>query len=274
MMKCYSPQVQVKVTVAGKAIQEYHHEGNTYVEGREGSNFELEIKNLTNRRILVHPTIDGLSCMTGVEGDRNNSTHGYILGPWDEITVPGWRLNDAEVARFTFCGSGKSYAEKLGKGENKGVIACVVWEEKPAYTYTLNYPETKWSGNVYGVYNTTGCAPKSVQSNPHGMLQDDLSATVYCNTCSEVHSRGVVEETGKCFNLGTGFGKLAEYSVRSVYFNPEDSSTCVAIIYYDNRDGLKKRGIKLGEKSNKNNLPNPFPATKITGCQPPKGWRG
>lgn len=270
MMKVSSPLIQLQVHVNGRPIQEYRGpDGQTYVEGREGSNFELEIKNLTNRRVLIHPTIDGLSCMTGKEGDRNDSSNGYVLGPWGSICVPGWRLNDSEVAKFLFSGAGKSYAEKIGKGKNKGVIACVVWEEHPTFTYTINYPETKWSSqDVYGIYNTSGCTPRPIQST----TSQDTDVVLCCNTCSEVHDRGV-PEVGTSFNLGTGFGKKSEHAVHSVYFNPEKDPACVAIIYYDNRDGLKKRGIKLNEKENKTSLPDPFPATKITGCQPPKGWK-
>jgi len=45
----------------------------------------------------------------------------------------------------------------------------------------------------------------------------------------------------------------------------------VALIYYDDRQGLKNRGIKLdGKKSS--GLPNPFPGDR--GCVPPTGWQG
>ena len=64
MMKVSLPVVQVHVVIDNRPIQEYRDpKGNTFIEGRQGSNFELDMRNLTGRRLLVHPTVDGLSCM-------------------------------------------------------------------------------------------------------------------------------------------------------------------------------------------------------------------
>jgi hypothetical protein len=66
MMKASSEVFRLQVLVNHKPIQEYRGPSNTtFVEGKEGSTFELELTNLTARRILVHPAVDGLSIMTG-----------------------------------------------------------------------------------------------------------------------------------------------------------------------------------------------------------------
>ena len=110
-MKVSCPIFQFRVLCS--TPQEYHKDGLSYIAGKRGENFELEISNLTMRRILAHPTVDGLSVMTGKETSRLDSSHGYILRPLQKMVVPGWRLTDSEVAQFFFAGNGKSYAEKV-----------------------------------------------------------------------------------------------------------------------------------------------------------------
>jgi hypothetical protein len=130
MMKYTSDLFQLKVLVNNKPVQEYHKGERTFVEGRQGSRFMLELTNLTHRRLLVHPTVDGLSVMTGKEASKNDNTEGYVLMPHQFLKIPGWRLDNDTVADFFFAGAGSSYAEKTGKPRNKGVIGCAVWEGK------------------------------------------------------------------------------------------------------------------------------------------------
>lgn len=300
-MKCSTPVFQLKVLVNGKPIQEYHKDGNTFVEGRVNSNFELELKNLTCRKILVHPTVDGLSAMTGKEASMKDD-EGYVLSPYQVMRVPGWRLNNQEIAQFVFAGSGQSYAEQTGKGKDKGVIACAVWEEEIKFfepnwyhnstsgiftldrgirygnsgggTYSANTPVQDSVTNVdlndsfsgesqtISTLSLDSCNLNLDHSNPVNVCNVDL--------CSSV-SFGEQQKTSN--NIGTGFGKKANHRVYTVTFNKSTSDPIVvATIYYDNIAGLKNRGIKISKKKQATSLPNPFPADK--GCAPPPGWRG
>jgi hypothetical protein len=74
-------------------------------------------------------------------------------------------------------------------------------------------------------------------------------------------------------NLGTGFGDKASHSVTRVTFEAASTEpVTVAVIYYDDIDGLKERGIRIRRKKKDKKLPNPFP--KDNGCTPPEDWRG
>jgi hypothetical protein len=285
MMKVTTPLIQVKVLVNGKFIQEYHKDQQIFVEGRKGSNFELSLKNLTCRRILVHPTVDGLSAMTGEEASRNDHSHGYVLGPYQDATIPGWRLDNDSVAQFFFAGEGKSYAEKTGRPLNKGVIAAAVWEEKHV-NYGWYMSDPKW---VLEPLEVKWGLRGSHDYNPHGVTTGDImpeTNTVYsCNV-----SKGDVEKTRGTLgphqnrlysdftpqqNLGTGFGRKADHQVYNTHFTPErDEPNGIAVIYYDDFRGLGKRGIRVRRSAVKDrrvSMPNPFP--KDEGCVPPHGWR-
>jgi hypothetical protein len=282
MMKCSTPIFQLKILVHGKPVQEYHHDSRTFIEGRVGSNFELEMKNLTHRKLLAHPTVDGLSAMTGKEASMKDD-EGYIIHPYQTFQVPGWRLNNEEVAQFFFAGGGKSYAEKTGKGKDKGVIACAVWEEE------IKFYEPNWYRS-----SRSGLFTLDRGVNPHGLPTDDIgdgtcslthtttNATfdneqevASCNMAFEEKTIGALSIEPECSlnNIGTGFGKKAQHNVYTVTFNKATTDPIViATIYYDNLEGLRNRGIKISKKNQKTNLPNPFPADKD--CTPPPGWRG
>ena len=265
MMKISAPLFQLRVGIPrsdklSDTVQEFHKDGLTFIEGRQGSRFELGLTNLTDRRILVHPTVDGLSAMTGKEASKNDSTHGYVLRPHETTFVPGWRLNDMEVAQFFFAGAGKSYAEEKGGGADKGVIACAVWEE---IQLECRIPK--------GILRGSSCVGRSLGAQSLNIPVADVGAagaSYCCNT--ERHS----DEELTTGNLGTGFGESVEHEVQTTHFVAATSEpSCVAVIYYDDLKGLRARGIKISqEEKTVYSLPNPFPKDKDVGCEPPPNW--
>jgi hypothetical protein len=131
-MKHQSTNVTLEILVRGKPVREYKHtDGYTYIEGRKDSEFELRIRNNTSKRILAVPSVDGLSVMDGKPASSDST--GYIVGSYSSITIPGWRLDDSEVAKFLFEDEKRSYAEATGEGGNQGVISVMVFEEKVKY---------------------------------------------------------------------------------------------------------------------------------------------
>ncbi len=131
--------VELQVFVRGKPVTEYRNQGKVFVEGREGSEFELRVKNNLGHRVLIVPSVDGLSVMDGQEA--SSQSQGYVLNAYQEMPIPGWRLDNDGVAKFIFEDMKASYAEQVGKGANRGVIGLKVFAEK----------KPKW---VPPVYNT------------------------------------------------------------------------------------------------------------------------
>lgn len=275
MMKYSTPLFQMKVLVDDKPIQEYHKDSRTYVEGRKGSRFSLELTNLTGRRILAHPTVDGLSVMTGKEASRNDNTDGYVLMPHQRLVIPGWRLNNETVADFFFAGGGGSYAEKSGKPRNRGVIGCAVWEQKQQPVF-IGFMST----GDQGTYRDA--APGEWDPSFNDMAFDDeepCSGGMQPSRCSMDNmksSRGAWNQvTRSAQNLGAGFGDRSTHQVHEVTFSPaSDEPVLIAAIYYDDYEGLRSKGLKLPKRQRhvRPSMPDPFP--KSQGCKPPAGWRG
>jgi len=116
------------ILVHGKDIIKYMHEGRVYVEGRAGSEFTIRLRNNGARQVLAVLSVDGLSAMDGKPAGTDKG--GYVMSPFSTLDVPGWRLNNDDVACFEFAGKGGSYAAKSGNDKrNVGVIACAFFDE-------------------------------------------------------------------------------------------------------------------------------------------------
>ena len=92
------------VLVHGNAVKTYDHGGKTYVEGRRGSEFSIQLRNNTNNQVEAVVSVDGKSVNSGEAAAY--ATRGYVLDAHSTVTIPGWRLNNQEVAKFGFNGVG------------------------------------------------------------------------------------------------------------------------------------------------------------------------
>lgn len=118
-----------QILIKGKSIQEYFHEGRTYVEGRDGSEFELEFRNDSNNTVMMIPSVDGLCTLDGQAA--GSQSKGYIVKPWRNLIIPGWTLDSTSAAKFQFESkqTGQYVNQVTGTSANAGVIGCIVFEE-------------------------------------------------------------------------------------------------------------------------------------------------
>ncbi len=133
--------VHVSVEVDGQTAPLYPSpDGSSrrYLEARRGSAYALRIQNRTAERLGVVVDVDGLNVISGLE-DRNarprrSPGRMYVLDPWGETVVRGWRTSLEEVRRFTFVEEGESYAARSGKVSSKmGWIEIAVFREQRPY---------------------------------------------------------------------------------------------------------------------------------------------
>ena len=108
------------------------HNRQTYVEGREGSNFILRLTNNTPSRVLAVPSVDGLSVLDGKAAGKDSG--GYIIEGRQTLDIPGWKLDGDTAAQFFFAGKKNgqddSYAAQSAQDTaNKGVIGLRVYSE-------------------------------------------------------------------------------------------------------------------------------------------------
>ena len=285
-----SSTVDLSIQVAGKPLHIYKdHEADSFVEGRKGSEYIIHAKNKSSSRVLVILSVDGLSIMDGKPA--STSSHGYILGPWAVISIPGWSLDDQTVAKFKFGDKEKSYAA-LGEAQdtsNSGTIGMLVYSEKTKQVpYTLQpylnydpYGDTRpkrayWSKGPQSDnhYEPTQGILRSANSNSNSQAaqaQSIGSTALHVGHSSPVIGCSLPITPATANNLGTEFGSESAFKTVSKSFE-RDYQIQASTIYYDDARGLKLRGISV-IKNPQTPAPkgNPFPGTS---CKPPASWSG
>jgi len=270
---------ELNVLVKGRPITEYTHNGQNFIEGRDGSNFELEFKNKTPSRVEVIFSVDGLSVIDGKEAGPNSS--GYVVNGNETIRIPGWKLTDAEAASFIFSGKKTSYSTQMtGSSRNNGVIGVMVFSEKPK-PLTNQVIRSINNAIPYGGFsNGVGLSwPDSTISSQSMNTSYQSSSMASLNSISTSTTRSTrritnnpIETVLETQTLGTGFGKSTDFATTTVRFERGDLSAMI-VMYYDDARGLRSRGIEL-IKPLKARLPDQPQAFPAMNCQPPAGWKG
>src|SRR5438128_3880895 len=127
--------VSVSREVDGRATPLYpapDGSGRYYLEAWRGARYALRIANRTGERLGVLLTVDGLNAISGERAPAGRAGgRMYVLYPWDETVVRGWRTSLEEVRQFTFVDEERSYAARSGKaGGRLGWIEVEVFRER------------------------------------------------------------------------------------------------------------------------------------------------
>jgi len=240
----------------GQICKIYPHHGQNFVCGEKGKAYDLIIRNNTPGKVLAVATVDGLSIMDGKVGSTR-SEHGYVLDMYQTVTIPGWRLDNENVARFRFGGPEAGYAAQMGADlANVGVIGCAFYESK-VQTPNVQQHRVDQLHSRGGTYK--GASGPSGQSL--GFSGDNIRSI----ECS-VHNKG--EQA-----LGTQFGEKAQHRVNTVDFQRRDTPAEVLTLRYNDLENLIKMGVVTDYVPP--GSPNPFPADPVgAGCPTPPNWKG
>lgn len=229
----------LRILVNGKPIKKYHDEnGNLWVEAREGTEFEIELKNDTWCRMLGIVSVDGLNVINGKHLPISES-NGYIIKSKDNIVIPGWKISSDEVREFVFTNKENSYSKKIGADlSNIGVIAAAFIQEKqPTWSYTWSWTDLP---GKHSPWDTTPWYP----TDPHYI-------TVSSKVGSGVYTYSAVDPNP----IAVGSGQIEDFKTHSVDFE-RGNQLGIVTIYYDSRENLIKKGIIKEDYGKK--LPQPF----------------
>jgi len=258
----------------GNMLPTFNHEGKVYIAGEKGQKYNIRIKNndwLNRVEVLV--TVDGRDVISGNVGDAVNS-NGYVINPREDMLIKGYRQNDDNVASFGFVNKEDGYADRLGAGENVGVIGVAAYIERPAFIYKYRkYNPRVIRTNSFPPYpNDPNEKPFWIGGNTNPEI---IGSSTY--TISDLKLSSCVRSVNVKNAIGTEYGESIESKVTSTHFTRKNSFTPNQIIsvYYDTIGGLKKRGVVVEKE--KSDEPNPFPLNSFISsgyAQPPPPKKG
>lgn len=128
--------VDVSVEVGGRTVPLYNAvdgSGRLYFEAREGHAYALRLANRSHERLGALVIVDGLNVVSG-EGEeigRGRPGRLYVLSPWEDLEVGGWRTSLDQVRRFTFVDERTSYAARSGKANRRmGWVEIAIYRDR------------------------------------------------------------------------------------------------------------------------------------------------
>jgi hypothetical protein len=255
-MKTTINNVGIDVLINSKPVKQYIHDGKVFIEAKDGSEYEIQIRNLTPGRIECVVGIDGIDVISGEE--NTPETTGYIINGYCTLKLDGYRVSSEKVAAFKFCKAGESYSSSKVITAQNGVICISCYAERVISRGICSNTLLDTQPNI-GWY-----ASNSLYKNT------DPFDTVYYSSTSSSDSQlyGCVSAPSEHFDMGSTFGKSKDSKVVEVSFDRGDILGELSI-YYASRQNLKDMGIQLITEKQ-----IVLPQGKKQYCTPPPNWVG
>ncbi len=242
---------------SGRQLPTFHHRGRTYILGKQGARYLLRIRNQTGGRIEVVASVDGRDVIDGKPASI--SKPGYLVQPWGEVVIDGFRLSHESVAAFRFSSVEDSYAARMGNARDVGVIGAAVFTEVAPPPHPVYEPPEPSRG------------------------EDRDSAAAPSSRAAPAPDKGLAgtaeAERKQRPGLGTAFGERHESRVVEVAFDRASSTPAALLsVRYDDRPGLLALGIDVdGSRASSRDrwlreTAEPFRNDRFS--EPPPGWTG
>lgn len=116
---------------SGRYLSGYRSGSGDVVVGEAGHRYSIILRNTSPERLECVVSVDGLDVIDG--RDASYGKRGYLVSPYAELRIDGFRQSDDSVAAFRFGSVRDSYAQqKHGDARNVGVIGVAVFREEGA----------------------------------------------------------------------------------------------------------------------------------------------
>jgi len=130
-MHAYTPYGGISVSLVdeyGNVLPGGEASGRVLVVGAAGHRYNIVLENRSGGRYEVVASVDGLDVIDGNPADLGK--RGYILEPYQSLTIDGFRRSDDQVAAFRFGAVADSYAARTSGDRNVGVVGVALFAER------------------------------------------------------------------------------------------------------------------------------------------------
>lgn len=252
---------------SGEVLPVIRHRGEHWVAGRPGARYAVSVRNTLDTRIMSVVSVDGVNVVSGETASWGQT--GYVLSPWQQYDITGWRKSDAEVAAFHFTAAPASYAARTGRAAQVGVIGVALFREKvpePAAIAPEPYSQAPLrerlgaAESAQAMNQDSSAAPGSAPPSP-APAEATAKAQLDGGLAREesVASRRMAPAR-PAPRLGTGHGEREGSWVGHTTFERRSQRPDELIrIRYDSRENLIAMGVIPPDAMPRR--PNPFPGS-------------
>lgn len=241
----------MEVLVNGRPVQEFYKRGTTYVEARQGLEYQVRLTNHTGRRVAVALALDGLNSIDAKHTSAA-AARKWILAPYETMVVTGWQTSNATARAFYFTSESGSYGAWLGDTRNLGNISAAFFAEKQHYVRPMT--EEPWDDNPWLSRElnreSMGGAADAAKAAPAPSLQNEAASGRARSGAGASAERMAAPKDELA---ATGIGREQYNSVYTVAFDQESSPSGVVTLRYEYHDKLVQLGV----------LPRPYRPTPM-----------
>ena len=224
---------EVEVLVNGVPLEKYPGRGRLYVEAQRGEEYSVRVRNPLPVRVAVALSVDGLNSIDARRTSARDASK-WVIQPYSTITVGGWQVSTSRARRFYFTTEADSYANKLGRPEDTGVISAVFFRERASYSEVTPRPRPY---------------PRE-SSREDGERQNDESRKSRSGQQPSTRAEGSARAQGSVIApapdddyAATGMGRSVGHDVRWVNLDLENNPSSEVTIRYEYRPALVRLGI-------------------------------
>jgi hypothetical protein len=273
-------QYEVEILVHGKKIKEYNQyldgEYKTFLEGKNGTEYAIRVKNHSNRKVLAVVAIDSINCVDG-KVSNGYKGRGYIIPAYDSVTIKGYRESDSTVGAFKFTNKHNSYAKEKGMERNVGVIAVNLIAEKEApkeivkeiHHYHDHYIEPSYPKPYFGDQIWCGSTGDGISYNTLTTSNSNEQIVSNFVQIDNIKRKALGIENTVNFDLGSTWGNRVEDKITRKHFNKGDIVASFKL-FYASRPALESMGVKFYNEK-EIDWPQGFEGEY---AKAPKNWRG
>ena len=217
----------VEVLVGGGPLDVIYGRGRRYVEAREGAEYELLLRNPLPVRVAVALSVDGLNT---IDARRTSAWEAskWVIEPYGTIRVSGWQMSSRRARRFYFTTERDSYAARLGRASDLGVITAVFFREDAPRVRVAPPP------------------PHDGLPRPQGRSDVPREGEQMRAEGAERKARGGTASAAPSLDEGhaaTGIGRSVGHDVEWVRMRLERAPAAELTVRYEYRDALARLGL-------------------------------
>jgi hypothetical protein len=228
----------LEVLVGGEPLEVLYGRGRGYVEAREGAEYVLLLRNPLPVRVAVALSVDGLNTIDARRTSAWDASK-WVIEPYSTIRITGWQMSSSRARRFYFTTERDSYAARLGRATDLGVITAVFYREVAARPYPVTPPRYEEDRNEP--------RERSEQPKERRAPESDSDSASRAGTAENGAraGRGSVAARPRSDDdyAATGIGRPVENDVEWIHMNLERAPAAEFTVRYEYRDALIRIGV-------------------------------
>lgn len=231
----HRPPVQtrfgVDVVSAGGALEKYPARGRVYVEAVAGEEYAVRLSNPLAVRVAVALSVDGLNTIDARRTTARDASK-WVIPPYSSITVSGWQMSSTRARRFYFTDERDSYANRIGRASDMGVITAVFFRERRDRS-EIFMPQRPPVAQPRGEDRSESKRQTQAGAPPAVSAQRGSASGRATPTAPDVDDE----------YAATGIGRSVSNDVWSVEMDLEPQPAAEVTLRYEFRDALVRLGV-------------------------------